>query len=1103
MSSSTLVPVHEAGMSGELSEVKAIIGSMPPDDAFAGPLVGRVAELAALLELAGGSRSNGAAIIGGDAGVGKTRLLREFVDRAKSDGDLVLVGHCLHFGGDAVPYLPISEMFGRLARDAPELVDRLRELYPPIVRLLPARRVIGAPRETAAPLDRSDLFESIFGALVALSDEHPVVVVIEDMHWADSGTRDLVAFLLSRAGREQLSVVVSYRSDDLHRRHPLRPVLLEWGRLPGMVKIALGPLADDWMRTLVHLRHVGALSEHEVEGILDRAGGNAFFAEQLLAEIDGNDRLPVDLAELLLMRLDRLSDAARSVVRVAAVSGRQVSHPLIAAVAAISDGELDTALREAVDAHVLDRNGPDAYTFRHALLAEAVYDDLLPGERVRLHRSFALALVSGAVTGTDADLARHAREAMDVETAFAATVRAGDEAMRVAAPNQAMRHYESALAMVERIDRPEPGGPDLSLRAADAAAAAGHLYRALQLVKEAAGALPADADTELRTELLIAITTYALPLDSGEDFFAASAEALRLVPADSRTSMRARVLAVHARSAIAVNRDDDAVGLATEARDLGAELGLPDVEVDAATTLARLYERSANPDRAINLIELSIAQAVVTANFGAEMRGRHSLGGLHYDGGDLPAAISSLRETMTRARQGGRPWSVYGLDARVLLVQALYVSGEWDEASVLAAAEGEMPPAQAEAGLTAASLNIAAGRGTLDSEVALDTLRPWWRRDGLVALLAGSAFMDVRIERGDIAGALVLHDELIDLIVDIWQNRWFQARIRLHALALAGLARAAAGASDQEQGELASRGRRLIEDVRTTAREGITRRPVRGPEGQAWLARAEAEWLRVQWAAGVDRPSAPALVDGWRAAVDAFSYGHVFERARSQARLATALQATGDSAGAQAVADEARRAARTLGAAPLLNEIRALALRVGRDPTGDRLAAVTPREHQGPRTAGPGADQPSDRRFALHQREDRERARLQHPGQIGSVGPDRGGGDRPAGRAPDRLKRTELGLGPPAPVARIGQSGPRPRRVGWLQPAARFGGLTSRVRPVLFSRIGGPPRSTRSAGRRSRAATPGTRASGHPGRSRQPRKRHQSTTRVNATCIGA
>ncbi|MDQ2797772.1 MAG: AAA family ATPase, partial [Actinomycetota bacterium] len=391
------------------------------------PLVGRSRELSGLVSALHSAADGRAAalVVGGDAGVGKTRLLTELIGLAAADGVLCLIGHCVDLGDTPPPYLPFTEAFSRLASEQAEVVDELLVRFPSLVRLLSNRA--GAVAVSDDRVDRGDLFDSVHGALAHLSAEHPVALFVEDVHWADQATRDLLGFLFTRLGDERLAIVATYRSDDLHRRHPLRRTLAEWSRLPAVSRTDLDPLETDDVQSLLRsIQH--EISDADVDGIVRRADGNAFFAEELLAaaaQCAGTQQLPWQLADLLLVRLDKLSDDARQVVRVAAVAGRRVSHPMLEAVALLPATQLDAALREAVDSQVLQlTNSGQGYTFRHALLAEAVYDDLLPGERVRLHAAYA------AVIGADpehraAELARHANASHDLVTALAASLAAG------------------------------------------------------------------------------------------------------------------------------------------------------------------------------------------------------------------------------------------------------------------------------------------------------------------------------------------------------------------------------------------------------------------------------------------------------------------------------------------------------------------------------------------------------------------------------------------------------------------------------------------------------------------------------------------------------
>src|SRR5215831_11645749 len=239
--------------------------------------------------------------------------------------------------------------------------------------------------------------------------------------------------------------------------------------------------------------------------------------------------------------------------------------------------------------------GDSGYGFRHALLAEAIYDDLLPGERVRIHAAYATALQK-AVDGTAAELARHARESHDLSTAFAASIRAGDEAMTVGAPQEALRHYEVALELLpavpedDRVDEPQ-----LAVAAADAAVAAGHPYRAVHLTREALDQYPDDGDPRLRAELLYGLATASVADDGDFEVFTATSEALRLVPADPPSTFRTRIASLHAHAAMALDRLDDAERWASEAVEAAIALGHPEAAADAHTTLAILHRRAGEP----------------------------------------------------------------------------------------------------------------------------------------------------------------------------------------------------------------------------------------------------------------------------------------------------------------------------------------------------------------------------------------------------------------------------------------------------------------------------------------------------------------------------
>ena len=909
-----------------LSVLGAMIGDVAPDVDAAAPILGRDRELAHLADLVGlgGQPRSRSVLLAGDAGVGKTRVLAELTSRAGAEGWRTAVGHCLDFGDSALPYLPFSELFGRLALEDPEGSRRLAETFPALNHLQPGRRLLsGTATAPGEGLDRAELFEAVHGALDQLGDDAPLMVVVEDAHWADQSTRDLLTFLFTRPFRSPVAVVTSYRSDDLHRRHPLRATVAEWVRVPGVHRLQLPPLADEVVRRLVRNLYGGDMAPRDLLRIVDRAEGNAFFAEELVAAELGDQGLPDDLADLLLVRLDRLDDESRSVVRAAAVAGRRVSHPLLSAVVDLGPDALERALRAAVESHVLVRVGDDSYAFRHALLAEAVYDDLLPGERVRLHAAYADAIGSQRVEGTAAELARHARAAHDLDTAVRASIEAGDDAMSVGGPDEAAQHYETALELLSDPRRTLDGDLDLItlvIRTSEAVIASGHPQRARKIVKDQLLRLPGDAPAHHRARLLMAWATATLLTESSLEAVEATTEAIGLVE-DEPTPLRAKLMGVHARAELDHGHDRIAARFATEALALAQKLDMPMLIADATTTLAGVDQRVGDPDTAMRSLREIVERARAAGDTSAEMRSLFLLGGLHHELAELGEARRHFHLAAEAARNAGRPWAPYGFDARLIEALTAYQMGDWDGALEIVDRVTTPGPPVAEALLNAVRMSVAAGRGEPAAVELLPAVRPLWDRDGMLGILSGPAALDAYGDAGDVTAMLAVHDDIVETVGRIW-NEHFQARVRISALAIGQLANAAARAASGERAGLLDPVPAMLAGVEGVQQQVRKRKRPNGPEGLAWLARVQAEHLRLRWLTGVDAPDEKDLVAAWEETVAAFEeMGHVFEVARSRARLGAVLRATGRVEDARVHTDTARETARRLGAAPLLAEL--------------------------------------------------------------------------------------------------------------------------------------------------------------------------------------
>ncbi|MGH2947373.1 MAG: ATP-binding protein, partial [Solirubrobacteraceae bacterium] len=344
-------------------------------------LIGRTAELAelsALLEEAAGGRP-ALAFVAGESGVGKTRLVAELERGADS---LVLHGDCVELGEGELPYAPLVGALRPLAREGDPVLAELPELAP----LLPE---LAAPGAQAS--DQGRLFEALLGLLDRLGRREPVLLVLEDIHWADRATSAFLAFLARALDTERVLTVATYRTDELHRRHPLRPLLAELERGPRTRRVELAPLTREELAAALEDIAGAAPEPILLDRLYARSEGNPLFAEELLAAgADGRGALPPTLRDALILRTERLSAGAQDLLRVLAVAGR-ADHALLAEVAGLDARELREALRETVAGHVIVVDG-DRHEFRHALLREVVHDDLLPGERAELHLALARAL---------------------------------------------------------------------------------------------------------------------------------------------------------------------------------------------------------------------------------------------------------------------------------------------------------------------------------------------------------------------------------------------------------------------------------------------------------------------------------------------------------------------------------------------------------------------------------------------------------------------------------------------------------------------------------------------------------------------------------------
>ena len=418
--------------------------------------VGRSFELSVLRE-AWRSVSGGQprwVLVGGEAGIGKTRLVTEFADEVSAEGARVAIGSCPPVAPGLVPFAPVVEVLRELgpsvaqglARGSAEAIARLLEVE------LPAGRS-GMPGEA----DRARLLAAVRAVLERKCSGAPLLVVFEDLHWADASTREVLAFLASQPPRGRVMFVGTYRDDQRSEGQRVWSLVDRLSRLgarrldlPRLRRADLEGLLDG----LLGHRPGGTM----VDAVLSRSEGSPFLVEELVAAGALSGVLPEGLRNLLLARTMDLPEAARQVVGLAAVAGLAVDDELLEEVWRAAYGQsaaLPGALRRAVAAGVLICvAGQRRYAFRHALVREAVYDDMLPVDRSRWHRELACCLARAPAGGQGpgyaaraAWTAHHWLAAGHREQALAACLVAGQAAEQTLAFGEAARHYRVAARL--------------------------------------------------------------------------------------------------------------------------------------------------------------------------------------------------------------------------------------------------------------------------------------------------------------------------------------------------------------------------------------------------------------------------------------------------------------------------------------------------------------------------------------------------------------------------------------------------------------------------------------------------------------------------------
>ncbi|MFJ3638334.1 AAA family ATPase [Streptomyces sp. NPDC090108] len=916
--------------------------------------VGRADELSVLNDALaraageGTSRAPGTAgepqalLLGGEAGVGKTRLVEEFGAAAARRGAVVAVGGCVEIGADGLPFAPFSGALRALRDALPEpFAAAAAGQEDELARLLPELGEARSSRHDEQGTAR--LFELTARLLERTASEHTVVLVLEDLHWADASTRHLLAHLFRTLRSGRLVVLATYRSDDIHRRHPLRPLLAELDRMRTVRRVELARFTREEVGRQVAGILAAEPDPAQIDEFFARSDGNAFFVEELAVAAGEGCRtgLTDSLRDLLLVRVEALPESAQQVARIVAEGGSTVEHPLIAAVARLPEDDLIEALRAAVGANLLTAT-PDGggYRFRHSLVREAVADDLLPGERSRLNRRYAEAVEADpALVAADARVMRLASywyHAHDPAKALPAVLDAAVVARRRHAYTEQLRLLERAMELwdgapedvrsaLRPVDHAEVYPPcgcdpattplrylDLMAEAAVAGRFGGERERALKIIKRALRLLEDDPDP-LRAAWFWVQRSRVVQAQARGDGWSELATAQELVRGLPPSEVHAEVLAISANWSMLHRPGPGALADAERAVEYARMVGARPIELHARLTLGCLMVDSGDVEA--GLAELRRVTADALAEGVTQVTGRAYV--------NLPSELQSVgrdREAEPVLREGLAFTRRFGLlepEAWVWgnLAEVLYALGRWTDAAEAATrATGTGHSARTRGSGALRLAHIALGRGDLaESARRLEAAHAGYGTHDPMpqqSLPLARVALGLAAEEGRILDVRTELAAALDAGFPAGTHRYAWPLLRAAATAEAD-ARTLPAAGPGRAAALA----RLSEAVRTLT-TGVP------------LWRAHEEWARAELLRAEGRDTAAT----WSSVTGAFEcLERPYDLARVRYRLAAALLAEG------AGEDERDRAAELLGLAG------AVAGHLGARPLADAVTGLAQR----------------------------------------------------------------------------------------------------------------------------------------------------------------
>lgn len=888
--------------------------------------MGREAEIAGLISEFAQARESGGRVvlIAGEAGSGKTTLIDHFLT-THTDGHPVLAGGCIEFTAGELPFAAITEALAGYLQtvDDPageKLVGPNRE---ELSWLMP--QLGHASASEPSGLARGRLFEAVLSFLERLGNDRLPIVAIEDVHWWDASTADLVTFLIRNLRRSPVFLILSYRTDELPRRHPRRLALAQLARHPAVVRSTLGPLDRASVARQLETLTASVPSREEVDRIYALSNGNPLFVEELSASHGG--ALPTDIRESFLGRVDRLSPEGVALLRALAVAGGVAPIERLAAVTETAADLVPAAIEDAQAHHLISNTeGGEVVRFRHPLIGEVLYSETIAGERVALHRAHAEALEARLDTGVvdlrDAvEIAQHWTRAGAVLEAFGANLRTAEAAAKRHAYAVAARQLERAAGLWTQVHDAEgiAGRPrhEVLRTAAEYYSLGGSAPDAVRAVEAAIALIDVDRQPALAGVLHERLGRYRWTSGDGSGSRSAYERALELVPKDPPSTERARVLASHGQIlmlqgsyAAAVTRCEEAIALAKGLKDGWAE-------AHALNTLGPALGFLGDVPRSLAALEK--ARAISASIADAEGIGRSLVNAVTIlDADGRPGESLELAQNGLTDVQGLGLASSYGVWLQVEILLRLSELGRWDEARALGEelSKGDVAGYAELVHLALAQIAARRGHDALDRLAALKAEAPTWSsiefEVPLNLAIAEAALMhdDIEMARGALDEGFASADAADDML--------YTSMLCSFGFMIEGSAKKPA---PERLADLRARTAKLHDSDLGAVRANVVL--------------CDAERTRVE---GTSDPERWQLAgDVWR------EIGNTYLESYCRIRHAEALLAAGARDPARELLEEVTEVLDALGAAPLADQARGVARR-GRLAIGEAPEEGVPRE---------------------------------------------------------------------------------------------------------------------------------------------------------------